>query len=143
MIWKLGPSFCFVKVLNMDDIGQEFNNERGRLVAYEFKDLDFVPRRIYIIDSVPQNEKRGLHAHKKLHQYIVALKGSFDVKLIYPSGDNELFNLSSAKMGLRIYPYTWRELSNFSDDSVCLVFASLEYDETDYIWSLKELNKYA
>ena len=127
----------------MKKIGDEFKDERGRLVAYEFKDLGFVPKRIYTIDFVPHNVKRGLHAHKKLHQYIVALKGSLDVKLTYPSGEFKTYHLCSAEMGLRIYPYTWRELSNFTDDAVCLVFASLEYDENDYIWSLEELNEHA
>ena len=138
----LDQSICLEKKFNMKKIGQEFEDERGRLVAYEFKDLDFSPSRIYTIDCVESTKIRGSHAHKKLHQYIVALKGNFDVKLKYPSGEWKSFHLSSAQIGIRIYPYTWRELSNFSDDAVCLVFASNEYDETDYIWSLKELNEF-
>ena len=127
----------------MNRIGLQHHDTRGRLVAYEFKDFDFEPKRIYTIDKVPSDEKRGGHAHKQLHQYIVALKGSFDLRIRRPAGMWEEFKVSSPEQGIRIKPYTWRELLNFSENAICLVFASEEFCKDDYIWSLEELDKHA
>ena len=106
---------------------------RGNLTALnENVEIPFSISRIYFLYDVPVGESRGGHAHKALEQVIIALSGSFDVSL-----DNgfttETHRLESPNVGLYVSPMHWRELTNFSADSVCLVVASDIFDEADYI----------
>ena len=122
-------------------------NAFGSLGILESVDLiPFPIERVYFIYDVPSGEARGSHAHKLLEQFIVAISGSFSVKL--DSGrSTETFKLDSPEHGLYVPPGYWRDLIGFSEKSVCLVLASTKYDESDYIrnydeflrWS--ELNK--
>ena len=94
--------------------------------------------------DIPGGAYRGAHAHKELHQFIVAISGSFDVEL--DNGDGkERFHLNRSYFGLYVPPMTWGFLDNFSSGVVCMVLASDKYDETDYIRDydqfLVELNK--
>ena len=74
---------------------------------------------------------RSGHAHKELHQLIIAISGSFDVH-ITDGLLKKTITLNRPYMGLYICPMIWRELDNFSSGSVCLVLASNRYDEDDY-----------
>jgi hypothetical protein len=76
-------------------------------------------------------ELSGGHAHKGLHQLIVAMSGSFDV-LLDDGRERKRFHLNRSYYGLYICPMIWRELDNFSSGSVCMVLASNLYDESDY-----------
>jgi hypothetical protein len=105
---------------------------RGNLTFVEGgKHVPFDIRRVYYLYDVPGGAERGGHAHKGLHQFIVAMSGSFDVIL-----DNGLqrqrFHLNRSHYGLYVCPMIWRELDNFSSGSVCMVLASNFYDESDY-----------
>ena len=101
------------------------------------KDIPFEIKRIYYLYDVPAGETRGGHAHKELTQLIVAASGSFDVILF--DGNIKLnINLNRPYKGLLVVPGIWRELDNFSSGSVCLVLASSEYDENDYIRDFNE-----
>jgi dTDP-4-dehydrorhamnose 3,5-epimerase-like enzyme len=98
--------------------------EGGRHVPFDIK-------RVYYLYDVPGGADRGGHAHKGLHQLIVAMSGSFDVVL--DDGRNKKrIHLNRSYYGLYICPMIWRELDNFSSGSVCLVLASNFYDESDY-----------
>jgi hypothetical protein len=109
------------------------NDYRGRLSFVESsRHIPFEIRRVYYLYDVPGGEERGGHAHKNLHQFLIALSGSFVVTLDN-SIDIKTFTLNRAYMGLYVPPYTWRLLNNFSSGSVCLVLASDYYIETDYI----------
>ena len=80
---------------------------------------------------MPGGSDRGAHAHKHLHQFIVAISGSFDVVL----GDGrqkQRFHLNRSYQGLYVCPMMWRFLDNFSSGAVCMVLASDLYDESDY-----------
>ena len=118
-------------------------DERGQLSAYELDALKFRPRRIYTIDSVPENMRRGAHAHKELSQYIVALKGKFSISVVDRSLVECSVEIKSEGPGIYLEPCTWRELHSFSTDAICLVFASLPYDPEDYIWCKDEFEIYA
>lgn len=94
--------------------------------------VPFEMKRLYFLSGVPEGHDRGAHAHKELSQFFVALTGSFTLTL--DSGEfRETVELNSSTDGILIGPGLWRDLSNFSPDAVCLVIASHEYSEADYI----------
>jgi len=94
--------------------------------------VPFPIRRLYYLYDIPGGETRGGHAHKNLYQLIVATSGSFDV-LLDDGHNKKIVRLNRPDMGLLVVPGIWRELLEFSSGSVCLVLASLLYDEADYI----------
>jgi dTDP-4-dehydrorhamnose 3,5-epimerase-like enzyme len=106
---------------------------RGNLsFIEENKQVPFEIKRIYYLYDVPSGATRGGHAHKQLEQIIIALSGSFDV--ILDDGINKkTFFLNRPHYGLYIPPGIWRELENFSSNSVALSLVSNFYDESDYI----------
>lgn len=75
--------------------------------------------------------ERGGHAHKDLHQFIVAMSGSFDV-VLDDGRHKKRIHLNRSYYGLYVCPMIWREMDNFSSGAVCLVLASNLYDESDY-----------
>lgn len=103
--------------------------------------VPFDVNRVYYLYDVPGGQSRGGHAHKDLRQLIVAASGSFDVVL----DDGKIkrrFTLNRPYQGLLVVPGIWRELDSFSSGSVCLVLASLKYDEEDYIRDYSEFLEY-
>ena len=98
--------------------------EADRHVPFEF-------RRVYYLYDVPGGAERGGHAHKDLHQLIVAMSGSFDIHLD-DGTSKKSFHMNRSYFGLYVCPMIWREIDNFSSGAVCLVLASNYYDESDY-----------
>lgn len=111
---------------------ESFADQRGKLRAFEFRLLPFMPARIYVISEVPENESRGGHAHRKLQQAFMCLSGSVDLSLDNGTERESVHLVSGGPLTI-IGPYTWRELHNFNKNTVLLVMASLEYDESDYV----------
>ncbi len=111
----------------------KINNRAGNITSIHSNiDIPFNIKRVYYLYDIPGGENRGGHAHKKLHQLIVATSGGFDV--IVDDGKNKkTIPLNRPYIGLIIIPGIWRELTNFSSGSVCLVLASSLYNENDYI----------
>ena len=109
------------------------NNETGNITVIENgKTIPFDVKRVYYLYDIPGGESRGAHAHKELKQLIIAASGSFEVTL--DDGNvKRTFTLNRPYQGLLVVPGIWRELNNFSSGAVCLVMASLPYDEKDYI----------
>ncbi|OHE56479.1 MAG: hypothetical protein A2Z47_04145 [Thermodesulfovibrio sp. RBG_19FT_COMBO_42_12] len=105
---------------------------RGNLTFIEGnRHIPFDIQRVYYLYDVPGGAERGGHAHKGLHQLIIAMSGSFDV-LLDDGYERKRFHLNRSYYGLYVCPMIWRELDNFSSGSVCLVLASNLYDESDY-----------
>jgi len=105
---------------------------RGNLSYIEQnRHIPFEIRRVYYLYDVPGGATRGGHAHKALHQLIIAMSGSFDVVLDDGNG-KQRFHLNRSYYGLYVCPMVWRELENFSSGSVSMVLASDYYDESDY-----------
>ena len=105
---------------------------RGNLGVIEKNTIPFEIKRVYYLFDVPSTAYRGGHAHINQIEFLVALSGSFDVKL--NDGIKETFvTLNKPDKGLLIEQGMWRELDNFSSGAVCLVLASDIFDETDYI----------
>ena len=117
------------------------HNESGSISVLENKkNMPFDIKRIYYLYDVPGGEARGGHAHKALYQLIIAASGSFNVTL--DDGHvKRTVTLNRPYQGLYVVPGIWRELDNFSSGSVCLVLASEEYDEADYIRTYEEFQK--
>lgn len=99
--------------------------------------LPFEIRRIYYLYNVPGSSMRGGHAHLSLHQYAIAMAGSFDM-VMDDGRKRQRLHLDSAHQALYIPPMIWHELENFSPGSICLVLASDIYDETDYVRNYRE-----
>jgi hypothetical protein len=111
---------------------------RGNLTAIEAgRHVPFDIKRLYYLYDVPGGESRGGHAHLELQQLFIAASGSFDV-VVDDGTHRERFFLNRSYYGLYVPRLIWRELDNFSSGSVCLVLASLPYDESDYLRSYGE-----
>jgi len=105
---------------------------RGNLTFVEGgKHVPFDIQRVYYLYDVPGGAERGGHAHKALHQLIIAMSGSFDVVLDDGAAKKRV-HLNRSYNGLYVCPMIWRELDNFSSGAVCMVLASNKYDEDDY-----------
>jgi len=108
-------------------------DSRGELGIVDTGFLPFAIARIYYLFDVSTQSTRGGHAHKTLTQFLVAVSGSFSVELSDGLGNDFAFSLRSPREGLLLPPGFWRQLSDFSSGSVCLVMASQPYNPEDYI----------
>ena len=115
----------------------KINNAKGNIRVVENDTIPFDVKRVYYLFDVPSGAKRGGHAHKKLKQVLIAISGSFDV-VLKNGKSKEIITLNRPDKGLLIENNIWRELENFSSGSVCLVLASEEFSENDYIRSYKD-----
>lgn len=111
----------------------KFTDPRGNLSFVEqLNHIPFEIKRTYWIYDVPGGESRGGHAFNKNEEFIVALSGAFDV--IVDDGEQKIkFALNRSYYGLYIPAGLWREIENFSTNSLALEFGSAHYDESDYI----------
>lgn len=121
----------------------EMRDDLGALGVVE-KDnpFPFPIKRVYFLYDVPSNAVRGSHAHKELHQLIIAISGSFEVELDDGRAKSR-FSLSSPNVGLTVPPGYWRTLRDFSAGASALVLASAEYDPSDYIRDYDEFLEWA
>ena len=110
----------------------KIHDPRGNLTFIEGeRHIPFSIKRVYYLYDVPGGTERGGHAHKTLHQLIIAMSGSFDV-VLNDGNMKKRFHLNRSYYGLYVCPMIWRELDNFSSGSVTMVLASDLYDEEDY-----------
>jgi len=116
----------------------KIHDVRGNLTFAESeRHVPFAIRRSYWIYDVPGGEYRPGHAYRELHEFIIALSGSFD--LVVSDGDrSERFQLNRSYNGIYVPPMIWRKLDNFSTNSFCLVLASDAYDESGYLRNFEE-----
>lgn len=119
----------------------KFADPRGNLSFVEqLNHIPFEIKRTYWIYDVPGGENRGGHAFKENEEFIVALSGAFDV--IVDDGENKkMFTLNRSYYGLYVPAGLWREMENFSTNSLALEFGSIHYDEKDYIRDYQEYLK--
>jgi hypothetical protein len=120
----------------------KIQNSSGNITVLEnFKDVPFDIKRIYYLYDIPMGSERGGHGHLELEQYIIAASGSFN--FVLNDGLNEkIFFLNDPSKALYIKSGIWREIKNFSSGSICLVLASKEYNEDDYIRDYNDFLKY-
>lgn len=115
----------------------KINNTKGNIGVIENNTIPYEIKRVFYLFDVPSGAKRGGHANKKTNQVLIAISGSFDV-VLKDGKSKEIVTLNRPDKGLLIENNIWRELENFSSGSVCLVLASEEFSEDDYIRTYKE-----
>lgn len=116
---------------------------RGNLsVIEELNDIPFKIERTFWIYDVPGGDKRGGHAYKESQEFIVALSGSFDV-VLDDGKEKQVFSLNRSYKGLYVPKGMWREMNNFSTNSLALVLSSTKYDAMDYIRDYQDFLNYS
>ena len=108
------------------------HDERGSLAVIEKDVIPFNIKRVYYLYDVPSDSYRGGHAHLEQQSVIIALSGSFEV-ILDDGGSRKRIMLNKPTQGLFIPTNIWREIDNFSSGAVCLVLASTEYNENEYM----------
>ena len=110
-----------------------FTDERGDLSVIEEGDqIPFSIQRVYYLYNTVGQIIRGVHAHKKLEQFIVAFNGAFEI-ILDDGTVKKTFLLDRPNLGLYVSPMIWREVNPLIDGSVCVVLASRKYEADDYI----------
>lgn len=119
----------------------KFLDERGNLSFVQNKsNIPFEIKRTYWLYDVPGGESRGGHAYKETEEFVIALSGSFDV-LVDDGKEKKTFHLNRSYYGLYIPKGMWREMDNFSTNSIALEFSSTKYNQADYIRNYNEFLK--
>ncbi len=127
-MWSHDMNIDLCKIISLPKI----SDPRGNLTFIEGSShIPFDIRRVYYTYDVPGGTDRGGHAHKELHQLIIAMSGSFDVTLD-DGRKKKKYHLNRSYEGLLVCPMIWRDLDNFSSGSVCMVLASNIYEASDY-----------
>ena len=119
----------------------KFLDARGNLsFAQNNTQIPFEIRRTYWLYDVPGGENRGGHAYKETEEFVIALSGSFDV-IVDDGREKMTYHLNRSYYGLYIPKGMWREMDNFSTNSLALEFASTNYNPEDYIRDYNEFLK--
>lgn len=119
----------------------KFLDARGNLsFAQNNTHIPFEIKRTYWLYDVPGGENRGGHAYRETEEFVIALSGSFDV-IVDDGKEKKNFHLNRSYYGLYIPKGMWREMNNFSTNSLALEFASTKYNQEDYIRDYNEFLK--
>ena len=111
----------------------KFLDARGNLsFAEQNNHIPFEIKRTYWIYDVPGGEARGGHVFKKNEEFIVALSGAFDV-IVDDGATKKKFTLNRSYYGLYVPAGLWREMENFSTNSLAMILSSTNYDGNDYV----------
>ena len=118
-----------------------FLDARGNLsFAEQGAQIPFGIARTYWIYDVPGGEARGGHAYRRNEEFIIALSGAFEV-MVDDGNGQRLFQLNRSYYGLYVPAGTWREMREFSTNSLALEFGSMPYDRSDYVTDYVEFLK--
>ena len=119
----------------------KFLDARGNLSFVEQENhIPFAIKRTYWLYDVPGGECRGGHAYKENQEFIVALSGSFDV-ILDDGKEKKRFTLNRSYYGLYVPKGLWREMDNFSTNSLAMILSSTYYDADDYVRDYDEFIK--
>lgn len=120
----------------------KIEDRRGNLSFIEGgKHIPFDIKRAYWIYDVPGGQYRGGHAYHTQQEFIVALSGSFELQIRNKTGEMERYFLNRSYYGIYVPAMTWRQLTDFSTNSLALVLSSGAFDESDYIYDFAEYQK--
>jgi len=139
-IKTIGKDMKQPKIIQLPKI----TDPRGNLSFLEgSKHIPFEIKRAYWIYDVPGGETRGGHAFREQQEFIVAMSGSFDVIIDTGKGRKKKFQLNRSYFGLLVPAGCWRQMLNFSTNSIALVLASTPYHESDYIRDFDDFRIFA
>jgi acetyltransferase-like isoleucine patch superfamily enzyme len=111
---------------------------RGDLIASDFsKQISFPVKRAFFVTNVPSHHVRGEHGHKECHQLLICLQGSVMVS-VDNGRTRAQWRLDQPSLGMHIHPKVWAAQYQYSTNAVLAVFASHEYDASDYIRNYDE-----
>ena len=111
----------------------EYGDERGSLVIAEGNmDVPFEIKRVFYMYGSDPDVIRGQHANKESEFVLINVSGSSKVK-IDNGRENVIVELNKPRMGLYLSTMIWKDMYDFSPDSVLLVLASTHYDGSEYI----------
>ena len=132
----------YVSILDVGAIG----GERGRITICEGEmDIPFIPKRVFYIYKSSNDVVRGKHANKITDFVLINVAGKSKVKIMDGKGNEIVYSLNRPNTGIYIPHMVWKEMYDFSEDSVLLCLASEHYDATEYIRDydefLQEVNK--
>ena len=128
-----------VRVIDLPKV----EDPRGNLsIIEENNHIPFKIERVYWIYDVPGGQVRGGHAFKEQEELIVAISGSFDV-MIDDGKIKKIVSLNRSYYGLYVPSGLWRQMQNFSTNSLALVVSSTQYLEEDYIYDYEEFLKFS
>ncbi len=131
-------SLSEVKIINLPKI----EDPRGNLSFLEEEHhIPFKFERSYWVYDVPGGQVRGGHAFKKQQEFIIALSGSFDV-VVDDGTSKKTYSINRSYYGLYIPAGIWRQMENFSTNSLAMMLSSTNFAEADYIRNYKEFLKY-
>ncbi len=122
------------------DVPKIFDNRGNLSFVEELNHIPFKINRCYWIYDVPGGESRGGHAFIENEEFIIALSGSFDV-LLANGNEEKIYTLNRSYYGLYVPKMYWREMANFSTNSLALVLSSIKYDVNDYIRDYESFKK--
>jgi len=111
----------------------QHGDEKGYLVVIEENiDVPFTIKRVFYIYGSQRDILRGNHANRKSEFMLINVSGTSKVRVDYGNA-TEIFDLNRAHVGVYIPKMVWKEMYDFSDDSVLLVLCSELYDPEEYI----------
>lgn len=132
------PETIDVKMLNFTQKG----DERGRLVIVESGiDIPFEIKRVFYIFGSDPDVVRGRHANRRSEFILINVAGTSKVRVVDRSGNEMIIHLNRPHTGVYIPPMVWKDMYDFSPDSVLLVLSSEHYDPDEYIRDFEEFKK--
>ncbi len=130
--------FDAVQILNFPERG----DERGNLVVIEGgQDMPFDIKRVFYIHGSDKTVVRGQHANRKTEFVLINVAGTSKVRILDGMGNEQVFTLDQPRMGIYLPRMVWKDMYDFSEDSVLLCLASEHYDENEYIRDYEEYQK--
>ena len=120
---------------------KEFGDDRGKLVIVEGNEsIPFDIKRVFYIYNSDFDVIRGQHANRESEFVLVNVSGTSKVRI--SDGKEEIIvELNKPYKGVYIPKMIWKDMYEFSSDSVLLVLASTHYDATEYIRNYDEYVK--
>ncbi len=120
----------------------QISDNRGSLTFLQYpQNSPFEIKRIFYLYGMPDGSQRGGHAHIRESQLLIALSGSFIVK-VFDGSNWETFTLDRPDLGLLLPPPYWRELHDFTPGAVCLTLSSTNFDPDEYLSPMDEYLEY-
>lgn len=127
-----------VKLLELPELG----DERGNLVVVEGRQsIPFDPKRVFYIYGSDNNVVRGKHANRVSEFVLINVSGQSKVKVDDGLGNVQVYELNKPRNGIYLPELVWKEMYDFSNDSVLLCLASTHFDNTEYIRDYEEFRK--